>query len=603
MKIFLFLFLILLSALAQAVTADISIVNSVTTAMLAASNASIMPQALIWLGSFMSVQFVITNLGLLKSGADIEAVVGKLIGSLLWFGFCIYIMNNAPNWIDDVGTGALVKFAPNLPTVGSIITSTLALCSAILAAIAVVGTSVAGFSNSTLGSLLLDILILVFSVGMYMAIKIFMLTLELGLIIMLSPLSFSFLGLNALKDQGIAPFKSLISLVYRIVLIGIICSSFGTVVDGIMTALKAVSWKNPTTWSDGVQALFSGICAFPILGYLLYKSDAIASSLASGTTNMGPADIGSAVAAGVAAGGAMNAASQAAGAGITSMSDVIKNMMGGNGGEIKQAGSAGAGGQTDLAAGAPVGGGSAPVASLAELKAMAPKEDAAQGGSPSVGGESDSSGGGVTSSSTGSASGAAGGGSAPAFSKADGAKAAAAVSGGQARKNTAAVNAAMQATGANASAAGAAEMVAEKGGSAAEVAAAAAAWNATPAQQAAIHEAFAGAADTGAMTAAPSEATASPGAAAAPATSGGSAQPAAPAPAAASKPGEPSWLESGSATSPAGGSGANAGIGGEAQKMGFGDHMKNLGGHLAEVERRFQKSESTQVSISTHHSD
>ena len=38
--------------------------------------------SILWLSSFVLLQFLITNLGLLKSGADLEAIWAKLLGSL-----------------------------------------------------------------------------------------------------------------------------------------------------------------------------------------------------------------------------------------------------------------------------------------------------------------------------------------------------------------------------------------------------------------------------------------------------------------------------------------------------------------------------------------
>lgn len=340
--------LMFLSGPAHAVTADVSISETVIDAISVASNTAILTHALTWLSLFMLVQFVVTNIGLLKSGADIEAVFAKLMGSLMWFGFCIYVLNNGPDFVDSVGHGILRDFAPNIPTPSSIITSTLALCASILAGVAVVGTSIAGVGNSSLGTVLVCVLIFVFSVGMFMAIKILMLELELGLIILLSPLSFSFLGLNALKDQGIAPFKSLISLTYRIVLMGVICSAFGGVIDLAVAKLDELSWVDPSQWGEKMNSILAILTAFPVIAYLVYKSDSIAASLASGSTNMGTGDVAAAAAAGAAAGAAIAsggaAAAGAAGKPVQTMGDFLKSLAGG-GGEIKNASLAGKGGE------------------------------------------------------------------------------------------------------------------------------------------------------------------------------------------------------------------------------------------------------------------
>src|SRR5690606_6223320 len=234
-------------ALAQT-TPDVSIVNAITGAIDNAAGGSIMPKAIAWLSSLMALQFVLTNFALLKSGADIEAVFGKLIGSFAWFGFCFYLISNGPDFINSVGIDLLNTFAPNLPGPGSIIASTLGLCSTLLVAIAVTGTSVVGPGNSAVANALILAMLVVFSVGMFMAIRILMVTLGLALVVMLSPLSFSLLGLNALKDQGIAPLKSLISLAYRIILLGIVCAAFTEVAAFASKQLSSIEWTTPSLW-------------------------------------------------------------------------------------------------------------------------------------------------------------------------------------------------------------------------------------------------------------------------------------------------------------------------------------------------------------------
>ncbi|MDP2267598.1 MAG: hypothetical protein Q8K46_00370, partial [Deltaproteobacteria bacterium] len=184
-------------------------------------------------------------------------------------------------------------------------------------------------------NLLVIVLVTLFSVGMYMAIKVFMITLELGLIVMLAPLSFSFLGMNALKDQGIAPFKALISLAYRIILMGIIYSAFSKVSSVSAEYLHDIVWYNPLKWPYAINVIMSMLCAFPMIAFLLYKSDSIASSLASGGTSMGGGDVAAAAAAGAAAGAAVGSGSAAVGNAPKAMSEVLSGMM--NSGTVKDA--------------------------------------------------------------------------------------------------------------------------------------------------------------------------------------------------------------------------------------------------------------------------
>lgn len=569
----LFFILALLSAtfpvFAQAAPAlDVSVASTVLDSIKAVANSAIMPMALAWLGALMSLQFMITNFGLLKSGADIEAVALKVAFSLVWFGVCVYILKNGPQLIDSIGTNALTQFSSSVPSFGAVLTSTLVICSSLLAGIAALSAPLIGFPG--LANVLVGILFAIFGAGMYLAIKIFMLQIELGLIIMLSPLSFSFLGLDALRDQGIAPFKSILSLVYRIIVIGVIASAFGQVMDVMTANLDKYSWATPSDWGNKINAIFSALAAYPVLCYLLWKSDSIASSLSSGTTNMAPSDITGAVAAGVAGGMAAGEASKAAKAGVASMADFMKNM----GNNMSSAASTGKGGSTSTSVpdlppgGLPSLSGGAPSMSLDDVRKaeQADKAQGAGGGSAQGGG-----GGGMSGSSEGGAGagGSAGGsmggsgsgvasgaksGSAVAFSLADGARAAAGVSGGQNARNAAAVGAAMRATGAPETMAALAENIVAEGGSAQGVANACGT-NAT--QNAAVAAAFAGAAD-------------------------------------------PAWLESGSAANPQRGLEANAGIG-DGGKKETSPSMANFSKHLSNMHHHGKEDKaSVQVSINAN---
>lgn len=329
---------------ADPATPDISIINTVNEAIKLAST-SIMPLALQWLGGFMALQFVITNYTLLKSDGDMAAMFAKLLGILLWFMFCIFVIQNGAGFIDSVGNGILTKFASDLPSPGSVIAATLSICSAILIGIAATGTSIAGIGNSSVAMVLVYILFFIFAVGSFMAIKLIMLQIELGLVVMMAPLSFSFLGLNALRDQGIAPFKSLISLIYRIVLLGIVFTAFSKVIETTGVQLDAYSWKNPLDWGSKIQLIFAMLFAYPICAYLVWKSDSIASSLASGSTNMGTGDVASAAAAGAALGAAAGAGGSSVGDAAAksgqSMSEVMKKL---NAGSVSNDSPTGAGG-------------------------------------------------------------------------------------------------------------------------------------------------------------------------------------------------------------------------------------------------------------------
>ena len=408
MRFIIFCILCLTSQLifaADPATADISIINTVNEAIKLAST-SIMPQALKWLGAFMGLQFVVTNINIIKSDGDLATFSAKLLGMLLWFMFCFYVIENGPSFIDSVGNGVLTKFAPNLPSPGEIIAATLAICTSIFIGIVATGTSIAGIGNSSIAMTLVYICFLIFAVGSFMAIKLIMLQIELGLMVMMAPLNFSFLGLTALRDQGIAPFKSLMSLIFRIILLGVVFTAFSKVIHVTGAQLDQYTWANPFDWPSKVELIFSALFAFPICAYLVWKSDSIAASLASGSTNMGAGDVASAAAAGAALGAAAvsggAAAVSTAGKAGQSMSDVIKQMKAGAG-EVSNDSPMGAGGFEQKMVGTPPGPSpKAPEMSMAEMRghreSIFNKNNSGDSSAKS-GASSNSSGGGATSTS------------------------------------------------------------------------------------------------------------------------------------------------------------------------------------------------------------
>lgn len=335
----------------------IDIEQVIKTSMMPAADV-LASKAVFWLSMFIGGQFVFTNIGLLKSVADIEAVWGKFLGSILWGAFCFYLLENGPDYIGKVGEQFLNLFGVALPNKGAILAGTLTPGVLLMGAGIFVG-GIGAVGSVVGGHILTGLAFLIISMGFYFIIKLFMLKLELFIVVILSPLSFSFLGLNALKDQGIAPLKSLISLIYRIVLITVILSAFtqmsgiltSTISDGsskLMSVANIADTINPFGNAYGVADLISDVAAvlfgYVVLTYLLYKSDSIAASLAGGSTNMGAGDVASAAAAGAALGAAGVAAVGPAVEKGKSMSDVIK-ALGADAGKITDDSTVGVGGK------------------------------------------------------------------------------------------------------------------------------------------------------------------------------------------------------------------------------------------------------------------
>lgn len=323
-----------------------------TTTVLDAVKQSMLPaftklteQAFIWLGAFAALQFIITNYKLLISDGDLQKALAKLGAAVAWIALCVYIITHGPDFIRAVGD-EMFGVVGDMPMPSKIMANTLELAG-IVAGLSL-GVGALPLVGDTGGTILIIVMLAVLAVGLYFALKIFMLQLEVGLIAILSPMSFAFLGLDTLRDQGIAPFKSLLALAYRIILAGVILGAFGTVSSSLTESLKSVSV--PIIVKDGLGAvldpILAAIGAYLVLAFLLFKSDSVASSLAGGTASLGTNDVASAAAAGAAAGAlvATGGASAFTGAGKApqAMADFMSGL--GGGGSIKNAGGMGGGG-------------------------------------------------------------------------------------------------------------------------------------------------------------------------------------------------------------------------------------------------------------------
>jgi type IV secretion system protein TrbL len=369
--VFLVLALVSLQLQAQTASATPASLGIAETAMgraISSGTSEIQKHAIMWLSSFVLVQFVVTNIGLLKSGAEIDALIYKLMGSLLWFGFCFYLLENGPGFIDRVskqfiGLGGVIAGTGTFSASYMIdwgVTLGVELLTAVDNAKAqdaggglIPGAGAVLAALNFLPSILAGVVaVVILCTAGLIAFKIFLITLEVGLIVMISPLSFSFLGLNALKDQGIAPFKSLISLIYRILVMAIICHSMTEVGTEMKRVFAEIGPGSLEIW----RPIFSSLFSYVLLGYMAYRSDSIASSLASGSTSLGTGDVAQAAALGGAIGAALVTAGSSAKASTPGVGASIGNLMknlsgGGSSGSVANAGAQGSG--SGLAGAAP----------------------------------------------------------------------------------------------------------------------------------------------------------------------------------------------------------------------------------------------------------
>lgn len=347
-KFFTVLALLAISSAAFAQDGAIPILQKGLSQSLDKVFAQLQSVAVTWLGLFILVQFVLTNIQLIIREADIDIgkVFSKLMGSLFWFGICIYIFNNGSDFIKNVGsyivkqaTGTTgVSFDPVEPIHKGIeITSTLLAT--------VDKTQSVLQSLNPFPAIMMGIIsIVILAVAALLAFKILMVFIETKMIIALSPLSFSLLGLNAFRDQGLAPLKYLVSMAIRMFLYGAVLAAMGVFSEALIAQFKSLPGSNsPSIWPP----IWAAAMGFAALGAVALRVDSIAAVLASGSSQISTGDaIAGGAAAGAAAGLAMSGANSIAATVANpgkSMADVIQKMASGGEGAVSNAGHFGSG--------------------------------------------------------------------------------------------------------------------------------------------------------------------------------------------------------------------------------------------------------------------
>lgn len=324
------------SAFAQAADPTDSLLGVVQAAMQSAAS-DLYEKVYRWLGAFVILQFTISGVKkLTEDGTELGGALSLFFRAMMSAGVCLYLIDNGPEFINSVGQMFLRDAVALAPSVKDILAGTIGLCGGLVAAMLGIGVISTPAAN-LVGYLLMAVL----GIGLYMATKLFMLQLELGMVVLLAPFNFTLLGLNQLREQGIAPFKSLLALIYRIILAGIILGAFSALLANAGNVVNAVGWKDAAAVGATLKNFLYSLIGLPILAFLMFKSDSIAAQLASGSSGMGVSDVaGAAVAAG-AAGAAIAAGGAAAGGAASKPASSMRDFLQGLGGSISNASATG----------------------------------------------------------------------------------------------------------------------------------------------------------------------------------------------------------------------------------------------------------------------
>jgi type IV secretion system protein TrbL len=351
-RIFALLFLLGIPILALAYDTPVALVGTTVASSMKTISNELQTLAIRLLFSFLVLQWVIDGYGMLGTDTDISSLLGKAAKAFVWAMFCLWLLDSSSSGDGQTNLGHFMRTfvdyflkkasewagssggsfdAVDILEIGlvaygkitiAVVKTTATNVVNLAAAVAVPGltfiTALMVFTTSAV----------IIACCAYIALKVFMVKLQVAIFICMSPLSVAMLGLKGLREQGFAPLKAILGLVYRIIILAAIVSTMKTVADSFAGIIdeQAIGIA-----ADIWTPILGGMFGFILLAFLTHKADELASSLASGSITMGSGDIASSIATGVAAGmagGAALSAMQAA-AGGQGLLSALSGMGGG----------------------------------------------------------------------------------------------------------------------------------------------------------------------------------------------------------------------------------------------------------------------------------
>ncbi|WP_207002668.1 type IV secretion system protein [Trinickia mobilis] len=250
----------------------------------------IVPVAFKLLGSLFLIQFALRNYKLVfeaASGGEFMPAVSKLIMAMIWVGFLTYLITNHYDVLNQIFSsfvqlGQLSSGGTSMNP-GDIMELGITLQNNLVAAFnAATGANdglIAAMKNF-FPSLMLSVACIAILLAFFLiSLAVAIATLEFYMIAAAAPIAFATGGLDALKQASIAPLQTMLSVGYRILILGVIVGmvhKMAVVWDASFSGISANDWT--VIW----EAVFgSGLAAVAA-----FSAGKIAGSLASGQSNL-----------------------------------------------------------------------------------------------------------------------------------------------------------------------------------------------------------------------------------------------------------------------------------------------------------------------------
>lgn len=276
-------------------------------------NKSLIKTALMTAGAAVSLQWIASHWKEIFNN-DLSSLFAKTIGCISWFGFSVYLINHQDMLSDAFNSymklatkvagsaaGETVSLAPGdilWDGISIMLKTNWAIQKANFTGATSEYSGAIGEISKTLqnlnpfGAIVVTLMMLFADIFMFVcyiviAASVFMARVEFWLMFSVAPLAISLISLQALRDQGIAPLKGLISVGLRLVILGVITGVTNAYSKNLIVlldkGLPADEYLFVPVWS-----FMGGLCICAIVAGYAGK---IASSIASGSASFSGADV------------------------------------------------------------------------------------------------------------------------------------------------------------------------------------------------------------------------------------------------------------------------------------------------------------------------
>ncbi|VGO09311.1 Conjugative transfer protein TrbL [plant metagenome] len=239
------------------------------------------------LGLLFIIQLALRHGKQMFAGTELTQILAKLVFSVIWIGFLMWLINShfyvlnaifsSFQTLGGIAAGGVDISPGKIMSVGIQLQNNLGASynDATGANDGLVAALKHFFPSLMMMVACVSIMVSFFVIALAVAIA----TLEFYMIVAAAPIAFAMGGLDALKQSSISPLQAMLSIGYRVLILGVIVGVIGTQVGAWDAAFKTVKINDWTPiWTVVFGSLLGAVAAF--------SAGKIAAALASGQSNI-----------------------------------------------------------------------------------------------------------------------------------------------------------------------------------------------------------------------------------------------------------------------------------------------------------------------------